>query len=84
MARLVNWLLKLTAVGVLLSVVSILIVYFLASQSLPEYDKKIALPGLTAPVEIVRDNANVPHIFGSFGASDEDVYFGLGYAHAQD
>ncbi len=84
MARLVNWLLKLTAVGVLLSVVSILVVYFLASQSLPEYDKEVALPGVTAPVEIVRDNANVPHIFGSFGASDEDVYFGLGYAHAQD
>ncbi|MBT8154398.1 penicillin acylase family protein [Epibacterium ulvae] len=84
MARLVNWLLKLTAVGVLLSVLSILVVYFLASQSLPEYEKERALPGVTAPVEIVRDNANVPHIFGSFGASDEDVYFGLGYAHAQD
>jgi penicillin amidase len=35
-------------------------------------------------VEIVRDNANVPHIFPSIGASDEDAFFGLGYAHAQD
>ncbi len=58
--------------------------YYLASRSLPEYDKEISLPGPSAPVEIIRDNANVPHIFGSFGASDEDVYFGLGYVHAQD
>lgn len=68
----------------LLSVLGLGLIYFLAAQSLPDYDKEIALPGLLAPVEIVRDNANVPHIFGSYGASDEDVYFGLGYAHAQD
>jgi penicillin amidase len=29
----------------------------------------------------VRDNANVPHIFGK---ADMDVFFGLGFAHAQD
>ena len=32
-------------------------------------------------MEIVRDNANVPHIFGE---SDQDVFYGLGFAHAQD
>ncbi|WP_293576321.1 penicillin acylase family protein [Phaeobacter sp.] len=84
MRLLFRWLLRLTAGLILLSVMGLAMVYFLASQSLPDYDKDIALPGLLAPVEIVRDNANVPHIFGSYGASDEDVYFGLGYAHAQD
>ncbi|MFP3382895.1 penicillin acylase family protein [Tritonibacter sp. SIMBA_163] len=84
MARLFRWLLRLTAGTILLGVAAALLVYFLAAQSLPDYNKEIALPGPTAPVEIVRDNANVPHIFGSFGASDEDVFFGLGYAHAQD
>ena len=29
----------------------------------------------------MRDNANVPHIFGQ---TDTDVFFALGYAHAQD
>ena len=53
----------------------------LLSRSLPDYDKSLAVSGLTAPVEIVRDNANVPHVFA---ASDRDAYFGLGYAHAQD
>ncbi|NIZ14696.1 penicillin acylase family protein [Phaeobacter sp. HF9A] len=84
MARLFRWLLRLTAGLILLGVAGAILVYYLAAQSLPEYNKEIALPGPTAPIEIVRDHANVPHIFGSFGASDEDVFFGLGYAHAQD
>ncbi|MFC4215200.1 penicillin acylase family protein [Pseudophaeobacter arcticus] len=84
MARLFRWLLRLAATLILLTLIASGLAYYLAAQSLPEYDKEISLPGLSAPVEIIRDNANVPHIFGSFGASDEDVYFGLGYAHAQD
>ncbi len=84
MRHLFRWLLRLTAGLILLCVLAVALVYYLASQSLPDYDKDIALPGLSSPVEIVRDNANVPHIFGSFGASDDSVYYGLGYAHAQD
>ncbi|MVO14441.1 penicillin acylase family protein [Parasedimentitalea huanghaiensis] len=84
MGLLFRWLMRMTTALLVLIVLGLGLAYFLASQSLPDYDKDIALPGLSAPVEIVRDNANVPHIFGSFGASDEDVYFGLGYAHAQD
>lgn len=84
MRRLFDWLLRLTAATIFFVVAALGLAYFLAAQSLPDYDKQIALPGLTAPIEIVRDNANVPHIFGNFGASDEDVYYGLGYAHTQD
>lgn len=84
MGHLFRWLLRIAAGLILLSVLAFALVYYLASQSLPEYSKELDLPGLSSPVEIVRDNANVPHIFGSYGASDEDVYFGLGYAHAQD
>ena len=83
-ARLFHWLFRLAATLILLTLVASGLAYYLAAQSLPEYDKEISLPGLSAPVSIIRDNANVPHIFGSYGASDEDVYFGLGYAHAQD
>ena len=55
--------------------------YFLAARSLPDYTKTLKVDGITASVEIVRNNANVPHIFGE---TDADVFFGLGYAHAQD
>lgn len=81
MATLFRWLLRLTAVLVLLVLAITAMVYYLASRSLPDYDVTLPVSGLNAPVEIVRDNANVPHILGQ---SDGDVFFGLGYAHAQD
>jgi len=74
-------LLRIAAGLIALVVVGIALVYYLAGQSLPEYDQRLLVDGLVEPVEIVRDNANVPHIFGQ---SDRDVFFGLGYAHAQD
>ena len=72
---------RLTAGLVLLAVLALAAVYYLASRSLPDYDRTITVRGLTAETEIIRDTSNVPHIFGS---SDRDVYFGLGFAHAQD
>ncbi|WP_292293226.1 penicillin acylase family protein [Marivita sp.] len=71
----------LTTAFLVLGTVSVLTVYYLASRSLPDYDKTIPVSGLTADVEIVRDNSGVPHIFS---ASDRDAFYALGYAHAQD
>ncbi len=81
MAVFFRWLLWISSAFVVLAVAAISMAYFLASRSLPTYDKTFSSTEITAPVEIVRNNANVPHIFG---ANDADVYFGLGYAHAQD
>ncbi|WP_299783380.1 penicillin acylase family protein [uncultured Roseobacter sp.] len=81
MGLLFTWLMRLAAASVVLVVLGVCMVYYLASRSLPDYDKVLKLPYLTAPVEIVRDNANVPHIFGE---ADPDVFYALGYAHAQD
>ncbi len=81
MASLFRWLLRLAAGLVVLVLLAIGLIYYLASQSLPDYSKTLGVAGVTAPVEIVRDNANVPHIFAE---TDDDVFFGLGYAHAQD
>ncbi|MEQ6247972.1 penicillin acylase family protein [Sulfitobacter sp. HNIBRBA3233] len=81
MALVFRWLFRIAATLLVLSVLAIGLVYWLASRSLPDYDATVEVPNLTAPVEIVRDNANVPHIFGQ---SDEEVFFGLGFAHAQD
>jgi penicillin amidase len=41
----------------------------------------IEVSGISAPVEIARDPAGIPHIFG---ATRLDALYGLGYAHAQD
>lgn len=49
--------------------------------TVPPLTGTLAVPGLQGPVTIVRDRNAVPHITG---ASVEDVYRGLGFAHAQD
>jgi penicillin amidase len=78
MAFIFRWLLRLVT---LMIVGTFGLAYYFATRSLPEYTAESAALGLLAPVEIVRDNANVPHIFGE---NDADVYFALGFAHAQD
>ncbi|WP_240789482.1 penicillin acylase family protein [Pseudooceanicola onchidii] len=75
------WLFRIATGLIVLGVVVATLAYWFASRSLPDYEKTLEVAGISAPVEIVRDSANVPHIFG---ATDEDVLYGLGYAHAQD
>lgn len=48
--------------------------------NLPAYSVQ-EIPGLDGEIHIVRDHWGVPHIFAS---TDPDLYFGCGYAHAQD
>ncbi len=50
-------------------------------RSLPQTDGVITVNGISAPVDIIRDADSVTHVIG---ATKLDVYFGLGYAHAQD
>ncbi|NBR89501.1 MAG: penicillin acylase family protein, partial [Rhodobacteraceae bacterium] len=76
-----RWGIRIATGMVVLVSLLVLLVYWFASRSLPDYNRDVAVSGIGAPVEIVRDNANVPHIFGQ---SDADVFFGLGFAHAQD
>ena len=49
--------------------------------SLPTIDGEIALAGLDAEIEILREANGVPHIYA---ATEADAYFGLGFVHAQD
>ncbi|WP_417248915.1 penicillin acylase family protein [Celeribacter sp.] len=81
MAQIFRWLLRIVTGAVVLITAAVLLAYWLAARSLPDYDATHEVAGIAAPLEIARDTANVPHIFGE---TDEDVYFGLGFAHAQD
>ena len=81
MVTIFRWLVRLTTVLIFAGVAALVLAYYFASRSLPDYNATSTVADISAPVEIVRDNANVPHIFGD---SDADVYFALGYAHAQD
>ena len=47
----------------------------------PKVSGTIRVEGLTAPVEIYRDKDGIPHIYAQ---TDEDLFFGQGFVHAQD
>jgi penicillin amidase len=81
MSLIFKWLVRIAGGSLLLLMFAVFAVYYLSSRSLPDYDATETVAGINAPVEILRDTANVPHILGQ---SDSDVFFGLGYAHAQD
>ena len=76
-----RWLIRLVTGAIALGLLVLLLAYYILSRSLVDYSEDFTVQGISAPVEIVRNNDNVPHILG---ATDKDVYFALGFAHAQD
>jgi penicillin amidase len=50
-------------------------------QSFPQTSGTIELPGLDAPVEVVRDDYGVAHVTAD---TTEDLFFAQGYVNAQD
>ncbi len=81
MATLFRWLVRLFLALAGLTALAAFGAYWFASRSLPDYGASYRLEGPRGTIEIVRDTWNVPHVFA---ATDVDVYFGLGFAHAQD
>jgi penicillin G amidase len=77
----VKW--GLRVIGVLMILIVVFIAYIACAYwtTLPKTEGEVRTYGNTASVRIVRDTYGVPHVFASRAA---DVYFGLGYAHAQD
>lgn len=47
----------------------------------PTVDGTLRAPGLSAPVDVVRDAEGIPHVYA---AAIPDAYFALGWVHAQD
>lgn len=52
-----------------------------SQKSLPNYDGELKLSGLVGPVEIIRDQWGVPHLYAQ---NQEDLFFAQGWVHAQD
>ena len=81
MERVFAWLMRITLSVAAVAGLLVSFAYFFLSQSLPDYSKTVEFYHITEEIEIVRDTANVPHIFGK---NDQDTLFALGYVHAQD
>lgn len=76
-----KWIAIVAAIALGLSLAAVGAVYVIGRATVAPVSGTLALPGLQAPLDIVRDREGVPHIFSS---SLDDLYTGLGVAHAQD
>jgi penicillin amidase len=67
----------------LITIVLLIVVggYIYLKSTAPDYSGEVKLQGLKAEVEVLYDNFGVPHIYAQ---NEEDAYYALGYAHAQD
>lgn len=72
-----KWFKGLLAVVVLLGLAGAVYVW----RAFPQLDGQLAVPGLSAPVQVRRDAADVTHIEA---ATVADASFALGYVHAQE
>ena len=66
---------------VLLTILTITGIYIYLITLKPDYSGTVQLKGLSSKTEIFFDRYGIPHIYGE---NEEDVYFSLGYVHAQD
>ncbi|HKW74734.1 MAG TPA: penicillin acylase family protein [Terriglobales bacterium] len=77
--------LKIAAITFLILIVALALfsawLYHTARASLPQLDGQISVPGLSAPVSVVRDAHGVPHLTA---ANLEDLFFAQGYVTAED
>ncbi len=53
----------------------------LSHRALAQIDGQLAVPGLREPVQVIRDEWGVPHIYAQ---NEDDLFFAQGYVMAQD
>ena len=76
-----RWVLRGFVVSLAVVLLVIGLLYLVVARSVPNYSSTHRVFGIDGPVQIVRDQYGIPHIFGD---TDADVFFGLGFVHAQD
>ncbi|MBK7104200.1 MAG: penicillin acylase family protein [Ignavibacteriae bacterium] len=79
-----NWIKVI--IGAIATIIILLIVFIVGSiymlnKTLPEYSGKKSVQNLNNEVSIYRDNFAIPYVYAK---SKNDLYFALGYLHAQE
>ena len=58
MARVLHWIFRIIGGSLILSLIILAFIFYIVLRSIPDYDKSVELPGVIAPIEIVRDTFN--------------------------
>ena len=79
--KLARVLLTLVVVVVVLALILAAAGLAVTRRSFPKTGGEFRLAGLEAPVDVLRDEWGVPHIYAE---NSHDLFFAQGYVHAQD
>ena len=74
----------LVTLGITLLILMVIVAavgFWYVRRPWPEVRGDIEVPGLSAAVEVIRDEWGVPHIYAE---NEHDLFFAQGYVHAQD
>lgn len=71
----------IAAVLVVVLIVTTVTVFTILRRPLPTHSGQERLAGLSAPVEVIRDELGIPHIYAETAT---DLFYAQGYVHAQD
>ena len=77
----INWVKGFFFLILCLIILFVIFIYFLINQSIPNYNRDYTLSEPFGSIKIIRDRHAVPHIFAD---DKRDLFFGLGFTHAQD
>ncbi|CUR57814.1 Penicillin amidase [metagenome] len=76
-----KWVAGISAALVLLLLATLVFAYVMVRRPLPRLDGEIQLAGLSASVEVIRDDHGIPQIYAD---TTTDLMMAQGYVHAQD
>ncbi|MCA9923548.1 MAG: penicillin acylase family protein [Anaerolineales bacterium] len=76
-----KWLKRIGTAVLILILIGAVIVTWLVRRAWPQLDGTLTVIGLEEPVSIIRDEYSIPHIYAE---NEHDLFFSLGYVHAQD
>lgn len=79
--RILKWIGYGGAGLLLLVLLAVIVAIGYLRTGLPPVDEQLQVDGLVAPVQVMRDEYSIPHIFA---ARNDDAYFALGWVHAGD
>ncbi|WP_297094370.1 penicillin acylase family protein [uncultured Draconibacterium sp.] len=66
---------------VIVAISGIVLLQFIKTAAVPDYNKDFVLYGLKSDVEIIRDEHAIPHVYAE---NEADMYRAVGFAMAQD
>jgi penicillin amidase len=81
MRRILQWITGIFALLLLLVVIAADVAHTVLRNTVPSASGTLAIASLSAPVEVVRDREDVPHISAR---TTDDLFCALGFLHAQE